>query len=368
MGTVTKKSLALATSVFWACAGLATTEQTSTDLKREAQNTFLYRAGRIFYASGAPPVSPDEPVRIDQGQFSVIEADLRARYRGVERLHDRYYDQLAKIFGPGLDRHAVTTVRLVQGARAIANAQEDGLITVDVQVVRALYRGAVTESFEIRQSAAKSLRRPGSALREGERVIPDDRVDYTTVEPQRMVPPTDLEQEAVATLMNDLKALDALPVYTLSGDVRDKYRSATRLINFISDTGPFEAKYDGVVMFVLAHERAHIVLEHFRILNESARDHDTDAVNEVRKSLEHMADAYATLLLSTSFARTGPLHLWGFLDRRGYEAFFRYSYPYAGFSRTGPGYPTVESRLSFCRNLNEIIVEAWKKYYLKQSR
>ena len=369
MSVVKKKALALAIEVsFLACAGFAMTERTSADFKRDAQNTFLCRAGRIFYPDGVPPVSSNEPVRMNQAQFRAIQADLRARYRHVEKLHERYYDQLAKIFGPGLPRQVVTTVRLVQGTQALAYSQEDGVITVDVQVVRALYRGAVTETFEIRRSAAERLQRVGPALREGRRVDPDDSVDYTTVEPQRMLPPTDLEREAVAALMNDLWSIDALPVYTHSGDVRDKYESATRLLNFIIDTNPFEAKYDGVVMFVLAHERAHIVLEHFRILREWARDHDQDSVDEVHMSLEHMADVYATLLLSTSFAEVGPINLWGYLDRRGYEPFFRYSYAYAGFSRSGPGYPTVESRLNFCRRLNDTIVETWKRYYLKKSQ
>lgn len=331
-------------------AGCITFEgESSGTMKRRLQSSYVYRSAQMFYPQGDAGTLGELPA-LEPRQFRAIEADLQQRHAAVVALHELLYKDLQKVF-PNVQQRVRTKLRFDRGPRLIAETDEQGVITVNVKVAQALYRAAVTDTL----TAA-----PHAELASFGGFVPSKPADPVPFGPVSR----EAERKAVAKLMATVQKIDEIEGRTMIGDLFGGLDSPWFEMADLSMESPkLEMAYAGTAMFLLAHERGHAVLRHHDHLRQWLNGRSEDMLDDVarneyqqvRRALEHEADFYATLLLSTFYTHSG-LSLMGAGDLRGYDTFFRYSYEFSGFTQSGADYPTVEERLAACREHGDAVV------------
>jgi hypothetical protein len=226
----------------------------------------------------------------------------------------------------------IAKINLVNQTLPRAYSSEDGVITIDVEVIQALFRGALLEG-----------------LREEKGI---DLLAPTTVKPfSTQYDPalaTEEQKFAIREFLSAISDLEKLLHHSEWPRLFDRPDSTKKheVLRSAYKVLTLELRYWGALSFLLAHEYGHLALNH-----HSHLDYLINRYASVKRSLgspfcraaghfEDEADIYSMLLLSLlsdpklmtlapSQAEL-PLRMVDFAT--GYRNFFVYGYPLIGFT------------------------------------
>lgn len=323
-----------------ALSGCVTSGSTATEMKEELQGSFLYKSATAFQSEDSR-----DPFNVDARIAETNKRLIRDEFDGIVRV----LTQKIELHRTPLS-HAFPTMR-GQSRSARVLMSDRGLdapfinasheIFVDIRVARLMYRDAVLSSMR------------SSGLGTVAFMANDRDQKCATTQPDAMLLDCFL---AMKSRVDRLKKQGSLGLgFSLLGSVFSDDRK------FDFDNSPWfvaadlqlssidlQTRYYGVLLFVVAHEIAHVMLGH---VDPANRDRLLNP--EARRQAEIDADAFAVTLLALSTAQ--GMYFSQFENLAiGFESFFSKTYPNARwYEAGGDSHPSRESRLQSARKLHE---------------
>lgn len=303
-------------------------------MKEELQASFLYRSARAFGNASSPnPFELSE--RISDSQKQVIRDEYQRIANAILTAGESHRPALELLF-PTMKHTALRPrVRMSDSALDAPRIDANGEIFIDVRVARLMYRDAVVASMKSARLGSRGfMQRPGS---ECYRDKPEAVLLNCFLAIQRRV--DTMQGQSMIGMLFDKKTWDlsvdapwflAADIVTSSVDLQDRYY--------------------GVMLFVSAHEIAHVLLGHVDPANR-----DRYLTPDARRDAEFAADDLAVTLLTLS---TQQGVLIGVVDTpsRGFETFFNNTYRNAKWSEdSGDSHPSRQERLARAQRLHETI-------------
>lgn len=306
----------------------------ATDMKDELQASFLYRSARAF-ASASSPNPFDVSERITDGQKQTIRDEYQRIANTILTNSENHRRALEALF-PAMKQTALRPrVRMSDSALDAPRIGANGEIFVDVRVARLMYRDAVVTSMKSEALGSVGfMQRPGS---ECYRDKPDAVLLNCFLAIQRRVD-TMRGQSMIGMLFDD-------KTWDLSSDA--PWFVAADIVTSSLD---LQGRYYGVMLFVSAHEIAHVLLGHVDPVNR-----DRYITPDARRDAELAADDLAVTLLTLA---TQQGVLIGVVDTpsRGFETFFNNTYRNAKWPEDGgESHPSRQERLARAQRLHETI-------------
>lgn len=336
--------------LFAALWGCVTVEGSSTgDLKEQLTSSYLYRSVKRFYPEGAPADPATVYPTLDGQQLREIESELQAMSSLLVQRHQERRAVLEFVLKRPVAAASAPRFVVERTLRPTAFSSQEGRITVDVRVLQAVFRGALLSAG----GATDDSFGTNAASADG----------FKVVDPEQQ---TQRQRELIQAAVELTREIDRIPAKTMLGDVagmlgRDSLDAPWfRMSELTLRSQRLQWTYAGAALFLMAHEMGHLALGHHamlaRLQSETADAGRTDnsAYCQQRRDLEHEADAYALVLLTrglgdTAAAAALPIDMFGLDAITGFDSFFRYGYPLAGFDGGGGqcAYPTAFERHAF---------------------
>jgi hypothetical protein len=339
------------------CASCITVEgQSSGQMQRALQQSYLVQAAKRFYPN---ETLPDDPALVSPqltGRKLVpIQKELADLATVLKKQHASKLS-IMQSFGLQLAPKVSPRVSVVNGGRAAAHTLESGMVTVDARVLQSIFRGAVLEVYRGGGGEFDSLASMKAEF--------DDSFNPSMA--------TQEQRDAIAELLKTVRQIDEQKGRTRLGDVvgmisDDDFDSPWfNLADLSMRSDRLQTRYVGAILFLLAHEQGHLALAHFKQRDELERA-DVDQATHCAglRRFEQEADAYALLLLSphTSGDPSAGFAVAMFDqldDMVGYRNFFVYGYNLSGFAEhpdEACTYETNRSRYESLNKLNEVLLQ-----------
>jgi hypothetical protein len=350
--------------------------QSSEGMKHELMDSYLFKSAKRFYPEGAPK----DPARISPNlngqQLIPIQEELITIASALRKTHEKKFAALTAYRMPQMKKKVDSRIEVISKQSTAANTDENGRITIDVRVLQSIFRGAVLETYlENRQSTSREDLPPTPKYGF------EDAYDPKTATADQVA--------AIEQLLRLVEEIEKMPGHSIIGDFAGAMRddgfesSWFKMANLKSSSLGLQTKYAGAIMFLLAHEQGHLVLDHHARWNSLKRDptamgsgYDANKLCDVRRSFEAEADAYALLLLSPYLTERGVgmlpslggLGLFDDMLRNsvGFRNFFIYGYNLSGFNENkGQAcvYETNRARLQRLEGLNKSLQDASEKKF-----
>lgn len=343
-------------------------------LVHEARNLYLLRSGDVFYPEGQvtnpaelPPLSDKAIALIG----SIMEVELQ-HIRGAQTAHAA---MLAREF-PGHNPLRVS-LRLVPtdyGTASGTSIPTTGDVVIDVRIIQATYRAALISVF----SADSGLNSTVDTLTYQENQAFYAFSDYRAR----------LRNLRSFTLQDDLTgARLGLSVLGNESDQQHAFTEANQLFNRLLEESStmiesqrLERAFMGAVRFVLAHEAAHVALNHpstpatceEALINEAAADKYAVLVSALADyaRIPGMVIAQGSTRYSMTFLT--PIERLVVDPSDGSSQFFGFAYSLAGLdSRLNAAfecsYPEPKQRLAAIRPLANVIHTVHSRATMDQS-
>lgn len=339
----TKRPLSAAALLPLVLAACITIEgQSSGQMKKNLQNSFLFQSTDIFYPEGVPD-DPEQLPRLEDRQTKKVNAILKRLLEGIKQLHARQHTRMAAIFERPLASEIEAALVLMNTGQPIAFIDPRGDVHLDIKVVQAFYRTALVAGLQ-----DNSLFGPGF-MAHGDPSPPRD------------------ERELIAAFLEVKERVQSTEGRTVLGDLTeamgdDDFSGSWFTMTELAMTSTaVERHYFGPMQFLLAHEFAHGVLGHLE-----ARRHIDDRDCKALHAMETEADFYALMLLYFHVIEQGGGAAAAFPDffgmraSFGFDDFFTYTYDFSGFSREGDAlcsHPDPEDRLARIETLYHALQE-----------
>ncbi len=324
------------------CSGCASLESLASaslfdtvKLKQQMLSSPLIRLSDVFYPDGQAATAEDIARRLQTaGGLSGVQRDMRWGVRMVEAEHKHAFKYLESVFGP-IRRTLDLKIEVEPVAYRTAELRE-GTIHVDVEVLQAFFKAAVADLYVNNKFDVYNYADPLKPQRPA--AAPPRPADDDPVIVQRFI-----------DLKRDIRRLRGRRFLGTMLHPHDEQVSKLYLNSF--SMSKMTNRYDGLVLFMIAHETGHLVLGH-------KTETCTPAACANLRKRELDADRYAYALLSLMVARHG----WGIpqiigyddpRDLEGYLPFFLDGYRIARFNGVGEcecHYPTPQERIA---NLDE---------------
>lgn len=312
--------------------------QSSREIKKDLQGSYLMRGARIFYPQGVPKDPADLP-ELGAEQIKEIQRVFDLIVGNIEQVHASQADVLSRFFERPVPKELHVRVKVTSMRAAFAEIESQGRLSVDVQVAQAFYRTAVIAGMSD--------------------VLAEDWSRDETSGKGKDLTEVELLKEFFAVVVR----MNALSERSSAGEAWDLARQKDQSTDWfeavhvrrLAET--IDKHYGGTIAFMLAHEIGHQALGHFA--RPRLRDDDCASF----QALELEADAYAVVIL-----------LMGHEDaQRCFEDFFRHTYELSGFSKLKPencSHPAPGDRRSRAEALRSSLLEAgldftWRQALLK---
>jgi hypothetical protein len=330
----------------------------SGDMKRELLNSYLVKAAKRFYPEGAPRDTSRIYPRLHGQNLAPIEDELNDIASGLRKAHKAKFGTISAYAMPKMKEQVSSQIEVISEQPIAANTDQNGRITIDVRVLQSIFRGAVLETFQRDHPSIKL--HPTLEHRF------DRTYDPGTVTADQVA--------AIEQLLELVEKIEKMPShYSAIGDMFDVFSNDKRLgqqpwfeLEEIEMSSlSLQARHGGAVSFLLAHEQAHLVLDHHSRWNHLVGDEKTRC--DARRSFEAEADAYALLLLSpqTTAGGAGMVFFeapgWDtFSNMVGFRNFLIFGYNLSGFNESEGKtckYETNQVRFQRLEKLNKFIQE-----------
>lgn len=332
--------------------------------QRSVQSSFLGTSTSLFYPDGVPENVSVLPRLSDEGVSRVQgELDVQARLLLDAVQKERRF--LARLIGKDILQASGQVFVVEQRDLPTIALSESGAITVDLRVLQSIYRGvllSVTADLLSNCRPAKSNRCQRQALQ----LVFAAREQFLQFSP---IPAVTQAKDAIQIAGTQPRSMEELGV--AMSELLD-----SRLADAGAQALSIEAskRFDDAVMFVVAHELAHRVLEHYR----------RSAAGERRFDLELEADRFAGVLMSlvrnASVRPRNPVlkqidgEIYELTSAgwcpgtynhvpTGHKDFFEYGYEFAGFSDGSSDYPSQDTR---ARRVRPVVAAAMDAIDLAQ--
>jgi hypothetical protein len=326
--------------------------ESSGDMKARLQSTYLYTSIKRFYPDGVPADPATVYPRLDGRSLRAIEAELQALSTFLVERHGSRRGALEVLFKQPPAPAPKPRFVVERTLQPTAFSSPQGEITIDVRVLQAVFRGALISN--------------GGSASDRLDTAPVDAGSNAASSPAGRVDPdlqTEHQRKLIQSAVDLVRQIDQTRGQSMLGDLVGVMRDDGfdspwfRMSDLMMKSQRLQVTYSGAVLFLMAHEMGHIALGHHRtntlLQKETPESQRTDGSRycEQRRELEFEADAYALVLLTQTIGETAlvsamGMNMFGQDDISGYDSFFRYGYPLAGFEGSGSHctYPTAVER------------------------
>ena len=379
--------------IFSTSACITTTGQSSGEMKRDFQESYLYTSVKRFYPEGVP----DDPSQIYpelDGKYLIpIEDELTELIQFISTAHKSKQSIISNTFKPLTKSDVEPIVQVRNTGRPDALSSPNGEITVDVRVLQGIFRGAL-----LSPNLGKSM--VGFLL---------GRSAKKPYDPERETAEQRKEIQEIVGIVNEVDSLQGN--YSVASDLWDLSTSKSvvaepwaKMMSIKVQSDDLQLAYAGAILFLVAHEYGHIVLGHHAEEEKLRADYPPDAHGENslyckrRRQFELDADAYAFLLMSPLFG-DAPRFLTGrFKGQEGYEKyakiedlstgetlelntddlideqigvayknFFQYGYKLSGLSGAATcSYPSLDERIKALESFKDKLVDKYGSNYARK--
>jgi hypothetical protein len=322
-------------------AGCVTTSgQSPTEIKEELQSTFLYQSAAAFRSDDArDPFNVD--ARIAEPNKRLIREEFDRIVGVLQREIERQRAPLSQVFPAMRDRPRAAKVLMSDRGLEAPFINASNEIFIDIRVARLMYRDAVLASMKSTRvgidTVMASERSAQCAPSQPDAILLECFLALKTrVDRLKNQSSMGMGFSMMRSLLSDNNKFDF--------DNEPWFVAADLKMSSVD----LQTRYQGVLLFVVAHEIAHVMLGHVDPANRALW-----ATPQARKQAELDADAFAVTLLSLA---TVPGMFFGHLDNLavGFESFFSATYGNARWQEGGgDSHPSRDLRLQRVRSLHE---------------
>ncbi|CAM4111834.1 ImmA/IrrE family metallo-endopeptidase [Pseudoalteromonas byunsanensis] len=327
--------------------------------KLSVQKSFLTTSTLIFYPNGVPndintlPVLREESLKLIQENLN-IQAELL-----IETINQEA-SFVSELLGKEVFLANEPVFEIKNSNKAVAYVGSSNIITVDVKVLQGIYRGVVIntvaslgdrcdlsddvcqlEALKMVISASESYREQTSvkAIHKGSSLL-----SFLSASPSNMNELQRLLEEQMAT------SLSRLGKETMSVE------SARR--------------YDDAILFLIAHELGHIVLNHYERKEQGESQYEleleADRFSAVVSTLVRNKDVKPrsralTMIDGVGYQSSfgGPMCRVDYNHTsKGYSDFLEFGFVLAGFDLTSTDYPSVALRSNTARAITQAMMQS----------
>ncbi|MCS6297539.1 MAG: hypothetical protein H8K09_14995 [Nitrospira sp.] len=335
------RCLAISISVY-SSFGCTVTGQSSREMKSEILNSYLVKSLNRFYSDDAAINNSLISTNLSSKQIREIEREMKTFYGAVQETALKKRSILAQFMRK--DPQLPTATLSIDKENELPRVETSRRLetTFSPRVLQGLFRGAILQGIK-----------EGNQFFDG-----GDSRPFTSYDPRET---TDDQKKGLKALLDDVKKVKETPGHFLIVDIwlafSDEREDSdwSNLVDNKMSSLRLEARYAGALLFILAHEYAHIILDHFAELDDLTTKHplvDGRPSPELCQSsnrFEYEADLIGLLLLSPyTQEASSPLFAVPIADDFvGYRNFFEYSYPLVGFGSALCQYPSNRERFEF---------------------
>jgi hypothetical protein len=303
--------------------------ESASEIKRRLQETFLYKSATAFATpNGATPFDTEERLKSDQKSF--IKTQYQQLAAGIVKSAETHRERLATAFPALRTNNIRPKVQMSDSGLDAPHIDAKGEIFVDVKVARLIYRDAVLEGMRKRSVRAK-----------------------TSYEERTKCAPDKSDSTLLNCFMELRHRLDSVREQGIVGAlvdvVKDKEFSEMpwfQAVDIADQSNDLQSHYIGVLLFVTAHEVAHVMLGHVGPTGSM-----TAANAEERRAAEFAADDLAVTLVALLAGQTVVFDFFpGFAT--GYEVFFKNTYQNARWADASDTHPPRNERLDRAQRLH----------------
>jgi hypothetical protein len=309
-------------------------DQSSNEIKESILSTYLIRTLKIIYPKGdVSQINEDgslQDLTLNEYQRKEMEKLYNELLKQVIKFHRKKYG--GKIIRPRL--------RIISSDDEFSGVTDDNTIVIDTKIVLSAFLGAV-----------RSQEEEDDEWEEDE--ITESEADLTFDQ---------ILHREILDFQSSVELLESEPTYDAEGDLL-LFETAENPAEIflthpitkmrLNEVGlSFSVKrYEATVLFILAHEYGHIVLDHARSRIKS-RIGQEDYCKQ-RYGVEIEADVYAAKLLSQHMTLDNSRLFDNLIRFSGESIFFESVYYLAGYDENqvraecDKPYPSIETRTKF---------------------
>ena len=129
--------------------------QSSGEMKRQMEKSFLFRSTDMFYPDGVPD-DPDALPELDKKQVKQIAEVLELFLKGVEQAHSNHHEDLSYMFQRDLKESFNANLVVVNEGAPISQVDPSGEITIDVKIAQAFYRCKKGVKIQVQDGSLKA--------------------------------------------------------------------------------------------------------------------------------------------------------------------------------------------------------------------
>jgi hypothetical protein len=308
----------------------------SKQLKANLMKSWLITFSQILYPEDTAKEN-SYPVLSDES-LTQLEALLNQDLDHLTDLHSRNVARLENFMDHKMPSNVLGHVRVENQGRPVASSvvDEQGRIEIriDVEILQATFAA----------SLANAMRENSLGL--------DKKTDFQ------------LLSEFLEARKKLMEAKGKGTFGDFADIVKDRDSDLDSIEDFWSNLIDIQPRYEGAILFLMAHELGHFVLGHHGASCDLSKC-------EEFSSRELAADKYAGYLLG---ALVGPTYLTAFAfdssfqALTGFDVFFVDAYGRAGFDSGGPvqcscPYPKTDLRIETARNALDASVQEYARLY-----
>ncbi|WP_020683953.1 ImmA/IrrE family metallo-endopeptidase [Marinobacterium rhizophilum] len=291
--------------------------QSSGEMKKAMQDSFIFRSADMFYPDGVPD-DLDALPELKRKQVKQIQEVLEIFLAGVQKANTEQHEDLSQLFQRDVKENFDAWLVLLNEGQPISQIDPSGEITIDVKIAQAFYRTALIAG------------------------LTDSSVGGGNFMSRRFAGDDTTEADIIREFLEIKETVDNTRGQTMIGDVfeglsdDDMDGSWFTMTDMASDSTAVEEHYFPPMTFLLAHEYGHAVLGHL----DAMRGMDDDDCEEFH-NMESEADLYAMLVQILHIRKNNPgafaFPLWSakIENSLGYQDFFKYTFNLSGFTTEG---------------------------------
>lgn len=338
---------------------ITTTGTSSSAMRKNFLNSYFVKNLEVFYPEGSATSATDPIPNLDKTREKVLGSQVSQLAVAVAKLHENRKLLLAKTLGVEAFAKPTGQVSLVNNSIPIADTTFDNRARFSYMFLQALFRGAMLEDAMI--SKASPNGRVFYALS-------DNNVSFTFDDNLNPLKATQEQENSIKAIRERVAEVKSMRTHSVLFDVLSGGDSFSDMSDAVFDYNYISMSHSGAMLFLLAHEQGHVVLNHRATLSKI---NDPAALCAAKLSMERQADLYALLLLSQEFGDTPSVPTMNTGAVTGYRSFFQYSYPLTGFSSSGdqcsyePNKVRFEKLAIIDKNLRDSAAEKWSDLIAK---
>lgn len=276
---------------FSANAQFYKTGNSSKDMKKQLEKSFLFKNTDIFFPNGVISNLDSLPM-MREDNLKEINKELNAYAKDLYKIATKEQPALEQFFGRKLNAPEKIRPQVWNERIPLVRSEQNGLFRFDVQVAQAIFRATVLEGLKARQ----------------ESIMTPDELDPTKKRDTT-------EKALLTTFIKEKNQIHNAKVRGVLGDVIQGFKETNNDDDFFNNkqlsmddpsttTGMFrltvssmttQMRYYTTMLFLFAHEMGHFALGHF--------DEDTNHDCPKYRQQELDADRYAAYLMLKLFGK-----------------------------------------------------------------